>query len=611
MLDAELTAPPHRASHLFARSVVIVRRRLGSLVLLGVTSRLIGSLVFGPALSMLVAFLVARKGRYSFGNTDILAFFLSPTGAFTLVAVATLFVFAQTVEVASLMLLGREDPGEVGSPFVRSVWRALLASPRLLGIAGRQSLVMAVLAVPFLGLIALTYKFAWSGWDLNFLVEIRPPRFWVGAGIAAVVALAYAVVALALLVRWAFAIPCVLFEGLSSRMALRASAVQVKGQKWRIARIAVSWLAATIAVDAVMVAVLRVASGFVLANVGGSLAVAIPTAAGLLALHAVLISAAGFGSNALGAFLLLQMYQRHADRSSTPPLSWRPTRLAVLAGSTGIAALAGFLSLGLIASLKVDDDVAITAHRGASLDAPENTIAAFRDAVAAGSDSIELDVQLSKDGQVVVAHDSDLLRQVGTKRRIRDMTLAELRQVDKGSWFSPKFRGEPIPTLEETIDAVGASIEILIELKLYPGDDVPGLVAKTIDVIHRKHFANRCTVISFSYDALRMVRERDPKLRIGYLVSGSIGNLSRLDMDALLMSEPLASPQLITDAHQRGRNVAVWTVNDPKAFVRLWDRGVDNVITDDPRRMIEARREVRAMSDVERLLLRVHHMLGG
>ena len=560
---------------------------------------------------MLVAFLVARKGRYSFGNTDILAFVLSATGAFTLLAAATLFVFAQTLEVASLLLLGRDDAAETGSPFARSVWRTLLASPRLLGVAGRMCLALAVVAVPFLALIALTYRLAWSGWDLNFLVEIRPPRFWIGGGIAAFLALAYAVVALALFVRWAFAIPCVLFEGLSSRAAMKASAAHVKGQAWRIARIAVSWIAAMLVVEAATVALLRLLSAFLLARLGGSLAVAIPTAAALLALHAILISAVGFGANALGAFLLLQLYQRDVEISSVPRLSWRPTRLAVLAGSAGVAGVAAFLSLGLIASLKLDDDVAITAHRGASIDAPENTLSAFREAVAAGSDAIELDVQLSKDGQVIVAHDSDLLRQVGTKRRIRDMTLAELREVDKGSWFAPEFRGEPIPTLEETIDAVGASIEILIELKLYPGDDAPGLVAKTVDVIHRKHFATRCTVISFSYEALRMVRERDPKLRVGYLVSGSIGDLSRLDMDALLLSEPLATPRLIDEARHRGRTVAVWTVNDPKAFLRLWDRGVNNVITDDPRRMIEARREVRAMSDFERLLLRVHHLLGG
>ena len=613
MPDAATPSPFHRDATLLARSLVMVRRRFGSLVLLGIATRLVGSLVFGPVLSIIVAFLVARKGRYSFGNTDVLAFALSPTGVLTLLVVATLFAFAQTVEFASLLLLGREDDEGVESPFARSAWRTLLASPRLLGVAGRQCVVLGVLAAPFLAMVALTYRLAWSGSDLNYLVEVRPARFWVGAGVAALVMLAFGLIALSLLARWAFAIPAVLIEALSSRSALRASAAQARGQRWRIARMALGWLAATVAVNAATMALLGVASGLVLARVGESLVVAIPTAAALLALHAVLISAVGFGANAVGAFLLLQLYEGDAkpsERPAAPRLSWRPTRAAILAGSAGVSAIALFLSFGLIASLHVDDDIAITGHRGAAHDAPENTVAAFRKAVAAGADYGELDVQLSKDGHVVVAHDADLLRLVGSNRKIRDMTLAELRRVDLGSAFSPEFRGEHVPTLEEIIDAVGSSIKILIEIKVYPGDDLAALVAKTVDVIHRKRFGDRCIVISLSYEALQRVRQRDPALRLGYLVSGSIGDLSRLDVDALMVREPLAKPKLIAEARRRGKAVHAWTVDDPRQLARLWDRGVANVITNDPRTMIATRREIRAMSNVARMLFRVKHLLG-
>lgn len=592
----------------------MVRRRFGSLVLLGIATRLVGSIAFGPTLSMIVAFLVARKGRYSFGNSDILEFALSSTGVMTLLAVATLLVFAETVEFASLLLLGRDDPEGAESSFARSAWRTLLALPGLLGIAGRQCIVLGILSTPFLALVALTYRLAWSGSDLNYLVEVRPARFWVGAGVAAILVLTYGLMALALLARWAFAIPALLFAELSSRAALRASADRTKGRRWRIARIALGWLAATAAVNAATMTLLGAASGLILAQVGDSLVVAIPTAALLLALHAVLISAVGFGSNAVGAFLLLQLYEGDAkpsERPAAPRVSWRPTRAAILAGSAGVAALAIVLSFGLIASLHIDDHIAITAHRGDSRDAPENTVAAFRRAVDSGADYAELDVQLSKDGHVVVAHDADLLRLVGSGRKIRDMTLAELRRVDLGSASSPEFRGEHVPTLEEVIDAVGSSIEILIEIKVYPGDDVPALVAKTVDVIHRKRFGDRCIVISLSYETLRRVRERDPALRLGYLVSGSIGELSRLDVEALMVREPLARPRLIAEARRRGKAVHAWTVDDPRGLARLWDRGVVNVITDDPRKMVEARREIRAMSNVARLLLRVRSLLAG
>ena len=110
---------------------------------------------------------------------------------------------------------------------------------------------------------------------------------------------------------------------------------------------------------------------------------------------------------------------------------------------------------------------------------------------------------------------------------------------------------------------------------------------------------------------LQEVRKLDPALELGYLVSGSIGDLSRLDVEALMVREPLAKPKLIAQAQRRGKTIHAWTVDDPRALVRLWDRGVVNIITNDPRAMIAARREVRAMSDAGRFLLRVRYLLGG
>jgi glycerophosphoryl diester phosphodiesterase len=605
--------PIQSMAALWGDALGMIRRRLHSLLLLGITARLIWTLVLAPLTSLIVGFLVERKGRFSFGNNDIVMFLLSPTGVATLIVAATLFVFAQTVEFASLFLLGRDDE-RGGSPFVRATWRTIKALPRLFDLAARECVILIVIAAPFLGMIGLVYWALWSKSDLNYLVEVKPPKFWMGAGVAGVFVAIYLLIAIWLFVRWSFAIPEVVFHGASGRTALRASARKVKGAGWRVTRVALAWLLVAMALDAVTISALRVFSLFTLEHTSDAVVIAVATAALLLAVHAILIAAVGFVTNAFAAFLILQMREGPNDAEKTTldqTPSWLPTRVAVIAWAGAIAGLAGILSFGLVASLHIEDDILVTGHRGDAHDAPENTVAAFKQAIKAGADCGELDVQLSKDGFVVVAHDVDLMRLMKLNRKIRDMTLEELRRVDLGSAFSAEFQGEHVPTLEEIFVAVGDKLKVLIEIKVYAGDDTPELVKRTIDLIHLKKFSDKVIVISLSYEALQLVRKLDPKLKVGYLVADSVGNLTRLDVNYLMVRAAMANPPLISEARRRGKSVDAWTVDDPNLMVRLWDRGVANVITNNPREMVEMRKRVREMSDVERLLLRARYLLGG
>lgn len=230
----------------------------------------------------------------------------------------------------------------------------------------------------------------------------------------------------------------------------------------------------------------------------------------------------------------------------------------------------------------------IIAHRGASARAPENTLAAFELAIEQGAHGIELDAKLTRDGQVVVLHDPTVDRTTDGSGRLKDFTLAALRELDAGSSFDPHFAGERIPTLEEVFAAVGTRTIIDVELTNYasPGD---ALVEKVVELIRRFCLEERIFFSSFL--PLNLVRAHRllPQVPCGLLaLSGIPGRLARSWMGSLFPSEALIPPYqdidlpLVEKTHHQGKRVYAYTVDDPVEMRRLIGLGVDALITDDP-----------------------------
>jgi len=233
--------------------------------------------------------------------------------------------------------------------------------------------------------------------------------------------------------------------------------------------------------------------------------------------------------------------------------------------------------------------VEITAHRGSSAHAPENTLAAFRRAVEDGSDWIELDVQMCADSRLVVLHDRDLKRVAGDPRRVEQLTLEELKRIDVGCRFSDRFTGERVPTLEEAIEDVGHRARLNIELKFNRPD--PRLAPAVARLLRRMEFPDRCIVTSMDLDAVRQVKATEPTIRVGWIVKSASPAALRADTELLSLAARRASAEFIRRAHQTGKTVHVWTVNEPEAMRRMIDRGADNIITDNPgvlRRVVDA-----------------------
>ena len=224
----------------------------------------------------------------------------------------------------------------------------------------------------------------------------------------------------------------------------------------------------------------------------------------------------------------------------------------------------------------------VMAHRGLSADAPENTLYAFSDAISVGADFIELDVQQTRDGVLVVMHDSNLKRTTGVNKDIWDVDYADIQNLDAGSWFDPAYANARIPTLEETLQFVDKRAKLDIEIKpTKHGSDT--LEQDVAELITRYQYTDACYVTSFSYGSLKKVKEANPEIRTGYLMSVAYGQFYSLKYaDAFSLNKVFVTSQVVNAAHQQGKQIFAWTVNSMSEVRSLCNLHVDSIITDDP-----------------------------
>ncbi|MEB3827222.1 glycerophosphodiester phosphodiesterase [Phormidium sp. CCY1219] len=232
-------------------------------------------------------------------------------------------------------------------------------------------------------------------------------------------------------------------------------------------------------------------------------------------------------------------------------------------------------------------EVEIIAHRGFSSIAPENTLAAFSAAIEHQADSIEFDVQLSADGVPVVFHDATLTRITGTLGKVRKRTVAQLKDLDAGVWFSDRYRAEPIPTLKEALIAIESLKKFLyLEVKTHRAwSDTQ--IDELVDLLLELGWANRCILASFNPLFIDRVRQRADMLNFGYIVSTRKGYRTQLVKAAnagntvIMSAYPLLLkyPGLIKASQERGVDVVAWTVDKPKDFQKLVELGVVRIET--------------------------------
>lgn len=239
----------------------------------------------------------------------------------------------------------------------------------------------------------------------------------------------------------------------------------------------------------------------------------------------------------------------------------------------------------------------IIAHRGGRKWAPENTLSAFSQSCQAGFDGIELDIQRASTGELVVFHDDDIGRTTNGVGLLKDISLAELRRLDAGSWFDEKYAGEKIPLLQEVLDLVEGKLTLHIEIKNAPYE-YPGIEEDLLDVLSGYRHMDKIAISSFDHTVLARLHKLAPELPTAFLAEGifvDVGTYAqRVGASNWHPSYHSLTKKAIDDAHQAGLTVNTWTPNTPREWSELVKSGIDGIVTDDPVGLSEFIAKVKA-----------------
>jgi glycerophosphoryl diester phosphodiesterase len=569
-----------------------------------------------PTVAVILTAILVRAGRVAVTNHDVLDFLLTPLGLLYAVLFGIATVAVMILEQAGIMALAtRRGPAE-RLPLGQMLQAVFHKSLRIAELSAVQAALMVLALIPFVVLAVLTYGLLLTEHDIDFYWKVGPPVFWVAVGIGGILVVAALTVGTLLFVRWAFALPILLFENKSPRAALRASRSRMRGVGWRVGLPLLGWMVGVLVLGGILEVVFRLFAEVALNMVGDRPLTLIPLLIGQGSLVATVSFALVTGLGLVKRRLYLR---RNGELGLSPPGG----REAVPGADQSMAPRGGWLGwltlpLFLLAPIAVWTNllryqaeyplVRVTALRGHARVAPENTLSAMRKAIESRADYAAADVQLTADGVVVLLQDRDLARVAGVSKRLDELSYDEVRRLDVGRWFDPAFAGERVPTLAEVIGLCRGKIRLNIELESFGPDQ--RLASEVADVVRALDFESECIVTSLNYDALVEARRRSPRLRVGLTVAHALGDLSRLEVDALCVTTDFLSDELLQAAHRLHREVHVWTVNDAPQMARLIKRGVDNLITGEPDLAIRVRDEWASMTDAERLVLASRLLLG-
>lgn len=611
-----------------------LRDHLRPLVAYHLFFTLLASSLLLPAAGWALAHLLGHFGRPLLSPAALLEILLTPGGqAWLLAALGVIFLLLYLQQAGMTLVAVRPRDHHVRLAF-EALWGCLRRLPALSGLVVLQVGSQLLLALPLVLTLVGLHDLILGHLDAYYVQQVRPPAFWGFLAAALPLTLLWAAAAATLYTRWHLALPVLILEEASPRRALARSLALTRGRGHGIALSILVLLAAILALPLAASMAFDALFTPLIEKLPDHQAVLVPAMLGYVGLYVLVtlaITFLGIAANALmGACLYLRLAHREPRPPAPPPgthsgrLAWA-VELAVVLFAIGQAWL-------IVNRFELREEVAIIAHRGSSLKAPENTLAAIDQAIVDGADLIEVDARLTADRQVVLHHDSSLARLAGDPRRIADIDRASLAAVDVGSWFGDPFVGTRISGLDEALVRTRGRAGLMIELKPTTGNgDL--LVRRVLDALAEERLARlacreratdgirraacgepdvlaRVALATQAYPLLAEIERQAPRARTILLAQLVMrGTLPRRGFDALALRHNRIDADEVRRAHHYGYRLHAWTINDPARMSRLIDLGVDGIITDRPDRLAALIAERHRLGDGALMLVKLRNWL--
>ena len=601
-------------TEIWREALGILRKSIGQIFTTHLAYITLGVILFTPLVGVLGHLLLHLSGKTALSDLDIAYFLLSPLGMAALILMAALLITILAFEQASLMAI---SAGAVRGLHIGTLQAVRFTARRAARIFLFTTHLVARLLIITLPFLAAGGAIAWlllTDYDINYYLSEKPPVFLIAVAIIAVLLLAMLVVLIRKLLGWSLALPLVLFTDTSPASAFAESIKLVEGHKREVVTALLSWAVVALLLGAVVVVCVQLLGSLLAPLFFDSIKLLVIVLGGIVALWSLgnLVTTT-FTSGSFAALVVI-FFERYGSITTSdledkqPRRLWRMTapRFALLLiGAVVAAALAGSW---LLKGIQTQDDVLVIAHRGAAGKAPENTLASMRQAIEDGADMLEIDVQESSDGEVVVIHDSDFMKLSGVDLKVWDGSLKQLQKIDVGSWFGPGFSAERVPTLAQVLEVARSKVGVVIELKYYGHDQQ--LEQRVVDIVEEAGMVDDIVIMSLEVKGIEKIRALRPQWVVGLLSTMAVGNLAKLDLDFLAVNMSMATSGFIRRTHAAGKKVFVWTVNDAVSISRMISLGVDGIITDEPEMARNVVTERSGLSSVERLLIHTAVLFG-
>lgn len=557
---------------------------------------LMTSFVIIPIISFIFNRIIRIVGSGSVLNGEFYKIGLSYAGVGGLIAICLVAMLVLFIEFGVVITIAQQHYFGKNVLISDAVLTTLRQTPKLFGFGFIQLMFFLLFLVPFIDSPLSSSLFAQFNVPIFF-----NSRIWSSS--AAMLAL-YGLLLLAglyLVLRWIFVLHYIMIEDKSIRAAIKSSLVLTKGKRL------------SIFINLFLLNALVFSLGFITISTVAYLPswlddnlLKVITDQYSLTLSTVLTYMFTLLLVPVNIIYLTRLYY-HFNRSpgvkpyDTLRLSksrWfgplEKRLYAYVEGRTRtrilyVSAAAVYLALALTVSYAANDNlvyvkwsVLLSAHRGDSLEAPENSLSAVRSSVEQGIDAVEIDVQLTKDGVVVLHHDYNLQRMAGVPKRVNELTYDEVARLNIGIRDGGFDESERIPMLAEVLAEVQGKAKLIVDLKPYgPGDE---LANEVVALIEQFDMVQECYIQSFDRQTLHQIRQLNPDIRIGQILYFAVGDLSLLDVDFYTIEQVMLTEAFVERAHKDGREVWVWTVNSERNLKEVLKFEIDGIITDFPAR---------------------------